>query len=264
MRIITFCSIGLIASVATLTVNAQRAGYRLPANAQLIEDGAYYLGRARDWNGKEVEGIAFVHPRPGAAKGGGKPPGGGTSSCYSLLASGARWKSPEPYVVDASGATGLTENTVIQRIGESLDEWESHVSSEIFLDGTTGTVDPSSIGKTMNSKNEFVFDEIADRSVIAVTFVWGVFRGPAQTRELVEWDMIFDDAEFDFADLTTAGGSSMDFSNIFQHESGHAAGLAHPSNSCTEETMYAYAAAGEIKKRTLEQGDIEGIKALYP
>ena len=55
----------------------------------------------------------------------------------------------------------------------------------------------------------------------------------------------------------------MDFENIATHELGHAVGLGDLYNDCTEETMYGYASYGETKKRTLEAGDITGIKKLY-
>ena len=55
----------------------------------------------------------------------------------------------------------------------------------------------------------------------------------------------------------------MDFENIATHELGHAMGMAHPADSCTEETMYRFASSGETKKRTLNAGDIAGIKGLY-
>jgi predicted Zn-dependent protease len=55
----------------------------------------------------------------------------------------------------------------------------------------------------------------------------------------------------------------MDFLSIAAHEVGHAAGMDHPENSCTEETMYAYAAYGETKKRDLNDGDVAGIRNLY-
>ncbi len=51
----------------------------------------------------------------------------------------------------------------------------------------------------------------------------------------------------------------MDFQNIVTHESG----MGHPSDDCTEETMYRFASLGETKKRTLNAGDIAGIKKLY-
>ena len=99
-------------------------------------------------------------------------------------------------------------------------------------------------------------------SLIAVTVVWGIFAGPPSQRELVEWDLLMNEAEFEFGDAD-ADDSVMDIENIAVHELGHAAGLGHPSNSCTEETMYAYADFGETKKRTLEAGDMAGILALY-
>ncbi|MBS3106029.1 matrixin family metalloprotease [Candidatus Woesearchaeota archaeon] len=55
----------------------------------------------------------------------------------------------------------------------------------------------------------------------------------------------------------------MDYQNIATHEFGHAAGMNHPSDSCTEETEYRFAQSGETKKRTLNAGDISGIIKLY-
>ena len=40
-------------------------------------------------------------------------------------------------------------------------------------------------------------------------------------------------------------------------------GLGHPSGSCIEETMYAFASNGETKKRDLNAGDVAGINGLY-
>ena len=56
----------------------------------------------------------------------------------------------------------------------------------------------------------------------------------------------------------------MDYWNIFTHEVGHAAGLGHPDLTCGEETMHRYSHEGETKKRTLNDGDIAGIRTLYP
>ncbi|MFN2432064.1 MAG: matrixin family metalloprotease [Gemmatimonadota bacterium] len=47
------------------------------------------------------------------------------------------------------------------------------------------------------------------------------------------------------------------------HELGHAMGMGHPSDSCTEETMYRFATEGETKKRDLFTGDIAKINDLY-
>jgi predicted Zn-dependent protease len=55
----------------------------------------------------------------------------------------------------------------------------------------------------------------------------------------------------------------MDFLNVATHELGHAMGLGHPRDTCTEETMFAYATYAEMKKRDLNAGDIAGIRKLY-
>ena len=96
--------------------------------------------------------------------------------------------------------------------------------------------------------------------MIAVTYTWGC-SAVALSRELVEWDMIFDSDSFAWD--TNGSSTTMDFRNIDTHELGHAMGLGHPSGSCTEETMYAYASLGEVKKRDLSSGDVSGINGLY-
>ena len=73
--------------------------------------------------------------------------------------------------------------------------------------------------------------------------------------------MIINDQDFSWS-LTGAPGA-IDVWNIVAHEGGHAIGMGHPSGSCTEETMYAYASEGETKKRSLNAGDIAGIRELY-
>ena len=73
---------------------------------------------------------------------------------------------------------------------------------------------------------------------------------------------MFDNVDFNWGDATV-DPSVMDYRNIATHEFGHAAGMGHPANTCTEETMYAFASQGEIKKRDLNSGDIAGIKKLY-
>ncbi len=72
---------------------------------------------------------------------------------------------------------------------------------------------------------------------------------------------MYDDVDFDWSN--TGDPTKMDFENIATHEIGHAMGLSHPSDTCLEETMYAFASEGETKKRTLEAGDIAGINKLY-
>jgi len=259
-RILASITVGLFSAMIPSAL-AQAKGYSLPPNAQEIEPGVYYIGLVHDHGGRNIDGIAFVHPRNFQAKPGGLAGAGKPNKCYTFLASGARWKTVENFVVSTTIANGPNGNTYLDQIGYALDNWEAAAGTTIFGTGTVGSVDFDLIGSAINDVNEVTFGPIADPGVIAVTFVWGVFGGPVVGRELVEWDMILDDADFTWSSSGEAG--KMDFWNIFAHESGHAAGLGHPSNSCTDETMYAYAGLGETKKRTLNAGDVAGISALY-
>ena len=73
--------------------------------------------------------------------------------------------------------------------------------------------------------------------------------------------VICDRADYDWANDGSSG--AMDFENIAQHELGHAFGLGHPRDDCTNETMFRFADFGETMKRDLHYGDIAGISSLY-
>jgi hypothetical protein len=248
---------------------------QLPAAAE--HSKVISLGTAIDpQSGLEVEGLAVINPKPQKAKpdgvGGGdkkpKPPRDEVSSCWAPLAKGAVWKEVEPWQLDPTNAAGLDEAYLLDRMAGDIDKWE---------DATDGAMDdaaaadvlglPSLVrGVTADSdspdgKNEVLFGSIDEPGVIAVTIVWGVFGGPPKSRQLVEWDMVFN--QDDFAWSTDGAAGTMDFENISTHELGHSFGLGHPDDTCIEETMYAYADYGETKKRDLNAGDIAGANELY-
>jgi hypothetical protein len=220
------------------------------------------LGFKRGPDGRLVQGLQIIHRRQGFGKPPGAPGGGGSgggSTCYAFLANGAKWKTTEGYVVDPDNNEGLNDSDVTNAVTTAIGAWESAAGNNgIFGAGTTGNfaLDLSN----MNNVNEVAFGNYAAGGVIAVTNVWGYFSGPASKRELVEWDMMIDT---DFTWSNSGESGKMDLLNILTHEIGHAMGLGHPSDSCTEETMFRYAGNGETKKQDLNAGDIAGINALY-
>lgn len=209
-------------------------------------------------NGTRVEGFAFIHYKDAThkelfAKSG--KPSDPTASCYGFLASGARWKTTESFVTAEPISPALT--------AQDFEVWDTVVAFDMFgIEDTSTTVNGADTVQP-DGKNEVMFGNITDEGAIAVTIVWGIFSGPPQNRKLVEYDVVFDDVEYVWGDATI-DPTVMDFENIAIHEFGHAAGLADLySSSCSEQTMYGYATEGETKKRTLETGDITGIKKLY-
>lgn len=66
-------------------------------------------------------------------------------------------------------------------------------------------------------------------------------------------------------DNTCGDLTKYDAQDILTHEIGHWMGLDDIYNSANKDlTMYGYGRRGELKKNTLEPGDILGIQTLYP
>lgn len=258
-------ALALIFSFVILPAQAKAPALTLPGTASQKAAGVVPLGTAFD-DGQLVEGFAIIHHKNGKGKppwaGGGKN-GNGKNKCYAFLAKGARWKVTEPYVLDETNNDGLTTQFVNSVTVASLETWDTEVAFEIF--GSEDLTSPVDGADTVapDNKNEIYFGNIADPGVIAVAIVWGVFGGPPQTRQLVEYDVIFDDTDYTWGDATQSP-AVMDYQNIATHELGHGTGMGDLYESaCSEETMYGYSTIGETKKRDLHTSDIAGIIELY-
>jgi len=257
----------------------------LPSHAKEISPGVFSLGKAID-HGRVVEGYMFVYNKKRNAKpgtvcgndvcepsenakkcpadcGGGTTDPPETSTCFAFISKGAKWKVVEDYIVDPSNNEGLSEAFVSANLAANIDKWEDVENANILGNEVAGVVDVANIGN-LNDKNEVIIGDLDNSNTIAVTIVWGIFKGNPNGRELVEWDQVYN-TDFNWSEDCTTNNctAKMDFGNIANHELGHAMGMDHPSETCTEETMYAFASNGETKKITLEAGDIAGIADLY-
>ncbi len=228
------------------------------------------LGTALDpGTGKVVEGLAIIHRKDAAAKPPGSPKPG--SVCYTYLAKGAKWRSVEPWLVNPANSDGLPGTTVANFLVGGVTKWEdagdgvvgNGVGADVLGSGAVTTSVLVADTAAPDNQNEVYFADISDPSAIAVTIVWGIFGGPTATRELVEWDQVYDDVTFDWSAESVGVTGKMDVDNIATHELGHSVGLGDLYNSCTEETMYGYSATAETKKRDLNAGDISGMNGLY-
>ncbi len=268
---------GMLIPASDRAIEKAKASFTMPEHAVEVAPGVFYLGKAID-KGRIVEGYAMF-AKPGTECGNGvcesgenakkcpadcvneEDPEPEASSCYTFLSKGAKWKTVEPYLVDPTNTRGLSKRFVTNNLAMDIDKWETAGDYDILGDESEGNVDRDNIGN-LNGKNEVIFGDIDSQGAIGVTIIWGIFGGPPFARELVEWDMIFDDVDFDWS--ATGEPNKMDFENIATHELGHAVGLGDLYNSkCSEQTMYGYASYGETKKRDLNDGDIAGIQKLY-
>lgn len=244
----------------------------IPERAVEVAPNVFSLGTAQDPStGQVVDGYAFVTPKSEGARSG-NTSGGRTSSsnCYAYISSGALWKTKEDWVVNPTNTVGLDTQYVFDTVQTGIHQWQDAADGKIngSLVSIFGTGTQTSTPLTLDTvapdgQNEVLFGSIDGDSTIAVTYVWGLFGGSPKTREIIEWDMVFDQESFQWTQDGTTNPNAMDFANIATHELGHAFGLTHPDGSCADETMYAYANNGETKKITLNAGDIAGINKLY-
>ncbi|MBI1978821.1 MAG: matrixin family metalloprotease [Candidatus Aenigmarchaeota archaeon] len=246
---------------ATNTKSKVGTTVTIPPNAVQVADNVFSLGTARDVDGREVQGFMFIHKQENA-KPPGTPGGGkGGTTCYAFLAKGAKWKVLEPWVINPANSRGLDEGFIFNNEAANIQKWEDASSYDILGAGSTTNSTLVADTSSTDGQNEVYFGDVDSPGAIAVTIVWGIFYGPPGQRELVEWDQVYDQVDFDWS--STGEADKMDFENIATHELGHTVGMGHPDDSCTEETMYRYASYGETKKQDLNSGDIAGIQALY-
>jgi hypothetical protein len=261
---------GVVADKTSMTLETPGTAKALVLPEAADHSPVIHLGTAFDpGSGQMVEGYAIVHYKKGNARTGSAKPA--SSQCYTYMASGAKWKgTPEPWLVNATSTENLSHEFVFNNLVADIEKWEdatdgviNGVKSVDVLGAGTLTTTPLEADETApDNLNEVYFGSIEDSSAIAVTIVWGIFGGSPKSRQLVEWDMIFDQVDFDWSAIGEAG--KMDFENIATHELGHSIGLGDLYNaSCQDETMYGYASEGDTNKRTLHSGDIAGMNALY-
>ncbi len=263
----------------------------IPKHAVEVADDVFDLGTTVDVDGRVVQGYMFIDRKKGYAKPGaecgngicdpgenankcpadcaGGDPVPGSSSCYSLYAKGAKWKTVEPYIVNPNNTRNLSSSFVTSNLASDIQDWETAAGVDILGSGSSTSDTLVADTESTDGVNEVYFADVDSPGAIAVTILWGIFFGPPFGRELVEWDQVYDDVDYNWSedctveDCVSEGSKKMDFWNIAEHELGHTIGLGHPADECIEETMYRFAGFGETKKRTLAAGDITGVGGLY-
>jgi hypothetical protein len=176
-------------------------------------------------------------------------------TCYKYF---ARWSAPVSYYLNPSYNVELLMSDLVPAIDSASETWDTASGLTVSMNGATtlpyGALD---------GVNAVMFgDNVADIGVIAQTIIWyypGYARRPGI---IVEFDMSMEE---NFLWATDGNPTTMDVQNIATHEFGHAFGLSDLyTSACFQQTMYGYSWVGDITKRTLESGDIDGIRYLYP
>jgi hypothetical protein len=175
-----------------------------------------------------------------------------TSNCYKLM--GIKWTTQHvPYVINPSGSSADGGEAVLA-FTTSGSTWDKGTLWALFSAPTINEL----AGYGYDGKNTLFFGGSLGSGIIAQTTVWYY----SISRKIVEFDIEFNN-DFQWGNATE-NESKMDLEGIATHELGHGIGLADLYTTlCREVTMYGYSTEGEYKKRTLESGDLIGLRKIY-
>lgn len=149
---------------------------------------------------------------------------------------------------------------VAAELQKAFAAWDDPVTSQVLF--VPGTAEDSTPGD--NLKNDVYFAPIDDPGIIAVTTVWYY----QYSREIVQADIMMNTNMRWGIDTDGEGAAPLvgafDIRNIATHEVGHVCGLADLYKTVSRDlTMYGYGSEGEVKKISLTDGDIAGVRYLY-
>ena len=174
---------------------------------------------------------------------------------WHIPAGGITWKLNESTVPASVGASAARAAII-----SSFDAWFTADSGKAFHDGGKTTIKATKFDGT----NAILWKKLSP-STIGVTYVWSY----TTTGEVAEVDTAFNSRYpwrifNDTADCSTIF-DAYDLQNIATHEFGHWIGLDDLYDGVDKDlTMYGFGAGGELKKRTLGEGDINGANSVAP
>lgn len=151
----------------------------------------------------------------------------------------------------------IEPNIAINAIESSFGTWnKANKKLDLIVNAFGGANGPDDDGN-----HTVGWVRIVPKNTLAATWVW---TRKENGKDVVDDVDIFFNLFHKWEDLAGCGGSKFDIEGICTHEVGHLIGLGHFSDSCKKVTMYPSAPKGEIIKRKLTQGDINGAGAVTP
>jgi len=212
---------------------------------------------------KDIEKAVFIHYKAPEKPDWAGPKKPKEDEGYKLFRGGVKWSEndlPVSYMINEK-----VDASERAEIIAAFEEWDANTGKELYDD----IVEITRIaGAALDDTNTVAWVYIDNSNIIAITTFWYYVN----TKELIEFDIEFN-TQFDWGingvgveEANTASGdpSFMDIRNITTHEAGHTLVLNDLyQDQYAQMTMYGYSVNGEVKKISLEQGDIDGLHKLY-
>lgn len=180
-----------------------------------------------------------------------------TSPDYKISINKAKTDIPVVFAVYPS-YEGLTVEFITNAVASAAKAWDDATEADLLVDNNPVVVGQKTGMVALNGENAVFFADYSDSNVIAVATYWY----NRITKLIVECDIMFN-TDFKWGD-GKVNESLMDVQNIATHEIGHFFNLADIYDSSKSTlAMYGISWQGDVEKRSLEAGDIAGIKAVF-
>ena len=166
-----------------------------------------------------------------------------------------KWADTMTYEVNSDGS-GLDHDIVMGVLEDSLETWNTAITGDFVLFDAPITLEDTVTPGENDDRNIVIWEDLGDRGPIAYNSLWF----DTTTMNIIDSDVIFNSY---YAWNTTGASTDMDLQNIATHEFGHNGLGDLYGRPSMELTMHGRSSYGETIKRTLGNGDILGIKALY-
>lgn len=176
-----------------------------------------------------------------------------------------------PWHMNQRGSQDLSFDAARVAVARSFETWQSEECSDIELT-PQGKTNLEVVGFTPEAKNVNVVlwrEEGSWRhssAIIGLTTVTFCERSEGSlcsyTGRVLDADIELNGDAFTFSTSLVPGRVRYDVQNTVTHEVGHLLGFEH--TPVAEATMYASAPAGESRKSTLAQDDVDALCTTYP
>jgi len=189
--------------------------------------------------------------------------------CFSVNLFDAQLVTNLPWTVDPTNPFQFNPEWLYYQSKKTMDTWQSLTSRRLWGSLVKGATMTHINASTPSSFNGLRFAVVQDsqgrtNTILAITISW--YRSISGGFEIFHWNQLYNTGiPYGWGD-SAQEDDVFDLPSTLTHEFGHTLGLRdiYDTEDCQDVTMFFSGSLGDTDKRTLEQGDRDGFRELYP